>query len=54
MSLNKPYSVLFLHHDEFKSLMASDPLGIERKEQKKDGTAHSTTTRCKLKPTYAS
>lgn len=28
--------------NEFESLMASDPLGIERTEQKKDGTAHST------------
>lgn len=34
MNLNKPCSALFLHQDKFKSLMASDPLGIERKEQK--------------------
>lgn len=54
MSLNKPCSALFMHYNEFQSLMASDPLGIERKEQKKDGTAHSTTYQrllylCKLK-----
>lgn len=54
MNLIKPCSALFLHHNEFQSLMASDPLGIERKEQKKDGTASSTTYQrllylCKLK-----
>lgn len=32
-----------MHYNEFQSLMTSDPLGIERKEQKKDGTAHSIT-----------
>lgn len=54
MTLNKPCSALFLHHDEFKSPMASDPLGVERKEQNKDGAAHSTTYQrllylCRLK-----
>lgn len=41
-SSNKPCSDLLMCCNEFKSLVASGPLGIERKEQKKDGTAHST------------
>jgi len=36
-SSNKPHSSLLMHCKVFKSLMASGPLGIERKELKRDG-----------------